>query len=413
MHNAVISKSLGARWKALQDSEKQPYLDEAERLRKLHSQEYPDYKYRPKKKQTIAKPAANNKSGSISPSSNNSSMSSRASTSSSTTSKSRSTKRSGRVIKQESSNNNHTKLRIKFSLENSNNYIIAENDEVAESKTVSSRISSVSSQYAQYYVGNELLQTSPETTLYDDNSSPLISNESNDRLFTENVKLFVEENNKMGIYDNLMFPAECLGDFGTDENSKSFMICTQLFDETTSNLECPETESKLMEEDDLDSANILTATQLTASNRFNDLQTNVLNNNNNTIMEDNKYYNIFETDSNYCNVLTSADKNLNLTRNNTQSSTSVEEYDQSIQLPNHKLDHNYDLSQPEQNQFLNIEGDLNTLPHYNVITTQIMTAPNQSFNDIFDMTDITNFEISNLSHLSWVENVDVSDVFRM
>ncbi|CAO1318210.1 unnamed protein product [Diamesa hyperborea] len=51
MHNAVISKSLGARWKALSDSEKQPYLDEAERLRRLHSQEYPDYKYRPKKKQ--------------------------------------------------------------------------------------------------------------------------------------------------------------------------------------------------------------------------------------------------------------------------------------------------------------------------------------------------------------------------
>lgn len=411
MHNAVISKSLGARWKALQDCEKQPYLDEAERLRKLHSQEYPDYKYRPKKKQAIAKPAAN-KSGSISPSSNNSSMSSRASNSSSTTSKSRSIKRSGRVNKQESNNNNHSKLRIKFSLENSNNYVIAEN-EVTDTKPVSSRISSVSSQYAQYYVGNEHLQTSPETTLYDDNSSPLISTESNDRLFTENVKLFVEENSKMGIYDNLMFPAECLGDFGTDENSKSFMVCTQLFDETTSNLECPDGESKLMDEDDLDSATILT-TQLSASNRFsNDLQTNVLNNN--TIMDDNKYYNIFETDSNYSNVLTSADKNLNLTRNitnNNQHSTIIEDYDQSIQLPNHKLDHNYDLSQPEQNQFLNIEGDMNTLPHYNVITTQILTASNQSFNDIFDMTDITNFDISNLSHLSF-ENVDVSDVFRM
>ncbi|CRL06716.1 CLUMA_CG019625, isoform A [Clunio marinus] len=53
MHNAVISKSLGVRWKALNEEEKQPYIDEAERLRKLHSQEYPDYKYRPKKKQAI------------------------------------------------------------------------------------------------------------------------------------------------------------------------------------------------------------------------------------------------------------------------------------------------------------------------------------------------------------------------
>lgn len=52
MHNAEISKNLGTRWKALSDVEKQPYIDEAEKLRRLHVQEYPDYKYRPKKKQT-------------------------------------------------------------------------------------------------------------------------------------------------------------------------------------------------------------------------------------------------------------------------------------------------------------------------------------------------------------------------
>ncbi|KAK3910964.1 Transcription factor SOX-4 [Frankliniella fusca] len=50
MHNAEISKRLGRRWKTLADEERQPFIDEAERLRQLHLQEYPDYKYRPRKK---------------------------------------------------------------------------------------------------------------------------------------------------------------------------------------------------------------------------------------------------------------------------------------------------------------------------------------------------------------------------
>ncbi len=50
MHNAEISKRLGKRWKLLSEPERQPYIEEAERLRLLHMQEYPDYKYRPRKK---------------------------------------------------------------------------------------------------------------------------------------------------------------------------------------------------------------------------------------------------------------------------------------------------------------------------------------------------------------------------
>ncbi|XP_041358324.1 transcription factor SOX-4-like [Gigantopelta aegis] len=50
MHNAEISKRLGKRWKLLSEEERQPYVEEAERLRVLHMQEYPDYKYRPRKK---------------------------------------------------------------------------------------------------------------------------------------------------------------------------------------------------------------------------------------------------------------------------------------------------------------------------------------------------------------------------
>jgi len=74
MHNAEISKNLGARWKDLTEVQKQPFIEEAERLRKLHSLEYPGYKYCPKKKQPksqkriaspISKKTAARKSGKI------------------------------------------------------------------------------------------------------------------------------------------------------------------------------------------------------------------------------------------------------------------------------------------------------------------------------------------------------------
>jgi len=50
MHNAEISQRLGRRWRQLSDAEQQPFIDAAERLRQLHLQQYPDYKYRPRKR---------------------------------------------------------------------------------------------------------------------------------------------------------------------------------------------------------------------------------------------------------------------------------------------------------------------------------------------------------------------------
>ena len=52
MHNAEISRRLGKLWRILPDIEKQPYVEESERLRVLHTKQYPDYKYRPRKRGT-------------------------------------------------------------------------------------------------------------------------------------------------------------------------------------------------------------------------------------------------------------------------------------------------------------------------------------------------------------------------
>jgi len=56
-HNAEISKNLGKAWRGLSEEERQPVIDEAERLRLLHQKEYPDYKYKPKKKPKFPTPA--------------------------------------------------------------------------------------------------------------------------------------------------------------------------------------------------------------------------------------------------------------------------------------------------------------------------------------------------------------------
>ena len=50
VQNCEVSRRLGQRWRRLNEEERRPFIEEAERLRQLHKMEYPDYKYKPKKR---------------------------------------------------------------------------------------------------------------------------------------------------------------------------------------------------------------------------------------------------------------------------------------------------------------------------------------------------------------------------
>lgn len=350
MHNAVISKSLGVRWKALTEDEKQPYIDEAERLRKLHSQEYPDYKYRPKKKQTITSKSVSTSNKSDCQLTNN--------TTSSSTSSSRSASSRKRPAKRSDKKSASRKPRQKQILENSLSF------DASDGEYKNSDIQTPRS-LCYSFSASDILPNSPESaTLYD---------------------VFVDQNNsKVEFYEADLFNSTAdLNELGSDENSRNFSS-NVLFDDADSAMgNCGNLNSEIQYITD---ANMISHAPIIFANDA-------------------------ESDYIECKNIISVDTNLNFTSNAAVAAMPVIYRNDDLndqKIATYKFDHNYDYNMTDADYQTNdvaiTQLDCNK-------TLNCDQLENCDIGPIdFDMNSFSNISSSNSgSHLEFLSE-DVTDL---
>lgn len=217
MHNAEISKYLGSKWKSLSQEEKQPFIEEAERLRQFHSKEYPDYKYRPKKKQQKSPKAA------ASPVSTSTPTFKKTAATSTSTSTSVGNSVRKNIFKNDTNNNNNTspnsKLKKKLVLAVTNHQTSTILNNNMPLLSGGGANTDISCNIMRCIPGYDLIPNSPESaTLYDENS--MISPRGDE---FDSLVLF-DSDRKMNILDADQYGSMTDLDGYDNEENKSFDI---------------------------------------------------------------------------------------------------------------------------------------------------------------------------------------------